>query len=95
MLGEQRSVLVTGGAGFIGSAVVRHLVNHVGCRVCSLDKLTYAGNLTSVREVEGNANYRFVQADVCDRQTVDRVFAEFQPDAVMPVSYTHLRAHET
>lgn len=75
-------ILVTGGAGFIGSALVRHLVNEIGAEVLTLDKLTYAGTLTSLRAVEGAASHRFIQADICDGQTVSAVLAEFQPDRI-------------
>lgn len=76
-------ILVTGGAGFIGSAVVRHIINNTQDSVVNVDKLTYAGNLESLAEVSGNDRYAFVQADICDRNALDNVFAEHQPDAVM------------
>jgi dTDP-glucose 4,6-dehydratase len=76
-------VIVTGGAGFIGSAVCRHLVLNEGCDVLNVDKLTYAANLASLEPVKGNARYRFLHADICDRETIDQAFAEFAPDAVM------------
>ena len=76
-------ILVTGGAGFIGSAVVRHIINNTQDSVVNVDKLTYAGNLESLAEVSGNARYAFVQADICDRNALDKIFAEHQPDAVM------------
>jgi len=75
--------LVTGGAGFIGSAVVRHLINDKHHQVLNLDKLTYAGNLASLSAVSDSSRYRFVQADICDRVALDRVFVDFQPDVVM------------
>ncbi|MCG3178527.1 MAG: dTDP-glucose 4,6-dehydratase 2 [Phycisphaerae bacterium] len=80
---KARRVLVTGGAGFIGSAVVRYLVGELGQEVCNVDKLTYAGNLSSLRQIEGKGNYRFVRADICDRPAMGAVFADFRPDAVM------------
>ena len=76
-------IFMTGGAGFIGSALVRHLLNHTSHVVLNLDKLTYAGNLESLASIEGHPRYQFVQADIADRVTVSRVLAEFQPDAIM------------
>ena len=76
-------ILVTGGAGFIGSAVVRHIINNTQDSVVNVDKLTYAGNLESLIEVSGNERYAFVQADICDRAALDKIFVEHQPDAVM------------
>jgi len=77
-------ILVTGGAGFIGSALVRHVIaERDGDHVLNLDKLTYAGTLTSLRAVEGNPRYRFVQGDICDRGLVARLLSEFAPDVVI------------
>lgn len=76
-------ILVTGGAGFIGSAVVRHIINHTQDSVVNLDKLTYAGNLDSVSSVANSERYAFEQADICDRAALDKIFAEHQPDAIM------------
>jgi dTDP-glucose 4,6-dehydratase len=76
-------ILVTGAAGFIGSALARHLVSEIGAEVLVLDKLTYAGNLASLKVIENSPHYRFVQADICDRAAMDAAFASFQPDAVM------------
>ncbi|MGL5948549.1 MAG: dTDP-glucose 4,6-dehydratase [Aeromonas sp.] len=76
-------ILVTGGAGFIGSAVVRHILRDTTDSVINLDKLTYAGNLESLAEVAHSPRYSFVQADICDRAALDAVFAAHQPDAVM------------
>jgi dTDP-glucose 4,6-dehydratase len=76
-------ILVTGGAGFIGSAVVRYLVNEVGADVLNLDKLTYAGNLESLGPIEGANNYHFVQADICDYPKVSQIIADFHPDHIM------------
>ncbi|MFC3173279.1 dTDP-glucose 4,6-dehydratase [Novosphingobium bradum] len=76
-------VIVTGGAGFIGSALVRHLVLEQGYEVLNVDKLTYAGNLASLRDVEGRANYRFLQADICDRAAMEQAVAGFRPDRIM------------
>ena len=76
-------ILVTGGAGFIGSALVRHLIDHTDHEVLNLDKLTYAGNLQSLLRVAGNSRYEFVQADIADQASVSAVLARFQPDAIM------------
>nr|WP_240545031.1 dTDP-glucose 4,6-dehydratase [Ectothiorhodospira shaposhnikovii] len=75
--------MVTGGAGFIGSAVVRELIQHTSHRVVNVDKLTYAGNLESVAPVAGSERYRFIQADICDAPAMAAAFAEHQPDVVM------------
>ena len=79
----KKNILVTGGAGFIGCAVVRHLINNTDHTVVNIDKLTYAGNLESLASVSGSTRYHFVHADICDRQTMAQTFAEFQPDLVM------------
>lgn len=76
-------ILVTGGAGFIGSAVCRHLVQNFGAIVLNIDALTYAGNLDLLREISSNANYHFLKADICDRGAMDTAFAEFRPDGVI------------
>lgn len=76
-------ILVTGGAGFIGSAVVRHIIRDTQDAVINLDKLTYAGNLESLADVSTSERYAFEQVDICNRAELDRVFAQHQPDAVM------------
>ncbi|WP_029351387.1 dTDP-glucose 4,6-dehydratase [Bosea sp. 117] len=76
-------ILVTGGAGFIGSAVVRHLIRDIGADVLVVDKLTYAGNLASLREVDNSPHYGFLKADICDRAAMRAAFADFRPDTVM------------
>ena len=76
-------LIVTGGAGFIGSAVIRHLIANTGARVLNIDKLTYAGNLSSLVEVSQSERYAFMQAGIGDAAAMERALAEFQPDAVM------------
>lgn len=76
-------ILITGGAGFIGSAVVRHIIQNTNNEVLNVDKLTYAGNLESLKEVDQNERYQFSQTDICDRIALDELFKAFQPDAVM------------
>ena len=78
-----KTILVTGGAGFIGCAVVRYLINNTDHTVVNIDKLTYAGNLESLASVSGSTRYHFVHADICDGQTMAQVFAEFQPNLIM------------
>ncbi len=77
------TILVTGGAGFIGSAVVRKVIRDTDAAVVNLDKLTYAGNLDSLDEVGGNPRYHFKRADICDAVAVRGIFAEHQPTAVI------------
>ncbi|MBE0599788.1 MAG: dTDP-glucose 4,6-dehydratase [Burkholderiaceae bacterium] len=76
-------ILVTGGAGFIGSAVIRHLIGATGHEVVNVDKLTYAGNLESLAEVSADPRYAFECIDICERASLDDAFARHQPDAVM------------
>ncbi|MDX8268983.1 dTDP-glucose 4,6-dehydratase [Acinetobacter pittii] len=76
-------ILITGGAGFIGSAVVRHIIQNTKNEVLNVDKLTYAGNLESLISVADNPRYQFSQTDICDRAALDKLFETFQPDAVM------------
>jgi dTDP-glucose 4,6-dehydratase len=76
-------ILVTGGAGFIGSAVCRHLIQSTKARVLNVDKLTYAANLTSLAPIASSPRYAFSKTDVCDRAAIDRLFDTHTPDAVM------------
>ncbi|EHI5143314.1 dTDP-glucose 4,6-dehydratase [Vibrio alginolyticus] len=76
-------ILVTGGAGFIGSAVIRHIIRDTQDTVINLDKLTYAGNLESLAEVSDSERYHFEHIDICQRDELDRVFVKHQPDLVM------------
>lgn len=79
----QPSILITGGAGFIGSAVVRHFIASTDLRVINVDKLTYAGNLTSLAPVAAHPRYEFVQADICDTGAMQGLFARYRPQAVL------------
>lgn len=76
-------ILITGGAGFIGSAVIRHIVQNTSNHVLNIDKLTYAGNLESLKEIEQHPNYQFEQVDICDTERITAVIAAFQPDSIM------------
>lgn len=78
-----KRVIVTGGAGFIGSAVIRHLLDATDWQILNLDKLTYAGNLASLPGAEDNPRYAFLRADICDRAAMEQAFRKFRPDAVM------------
>lgn len=76
-------VLITGGAGFIGSAVIRHVIENTNDEVINVDKLTYAGNLESLTDVVSNSRYQFEQVDICDAAELERIFATYEPDCVM------------
>ena len=76
-------ILVTGGAGFIGSAVVRHIIKNTQDSVLNIDKLTYAGNLESLKEVDQNTRYKFAQIDICDAESLTIAFNHFKPDLIM------------
>ena len=78
-----KKLLVTGGAGFIGSAVIRHIIENTDHSVLNVDKLTYAGNLESLESVQNNSRYAFEQVDICDAADIKRVLNKYQPDIVM------------
>ena len=80
---ENLQILVTGAAGFIGSAVIRHIINNTNDSVVNVDKLTYAGNLESLALVADDSRYQFEQVDICDRKAIEHVFHKYQPDAIM------------
>lgn len=71
------NIIVTGGAGFIGSAVIRHIINSTNNKVLNIDKLTYAGNLESLVDVEDNPRYSFKQIDICDADAIGQAFDDF------------------
>ena len=75
--------LLTGGAGFIGSAVIRHIIENTQHQILNVDKLTYAGNLESLLSVENNERYKFTQTDICDQVALEKIFEQFKPDFVM------------
>lgn len=77
------NILITGGAGFIGSAVIRHIIHNTENNVLNIDKLTYAGNLESLLTINHHPRYQFLQADICDAPTIKAAFLSFKPDAVM------------
>ena len=76
-------ILVTGGAGFIGSAVIRHIVQNTNSQVLNIDKLTYAGNLESLKKIDQHPSYEFKQIDICDTEQITAAIDAFQPDAIM------------
>ena len=78
-----KTIFVTGGAGFIGSAVIRYLINNTECSIINIDKLTYAGNLSTLESVANNPCYFFELADICDAQKISELFKQYQPDAIM------------
>ena len=78
-----KNILVTGGAGFIGSAVIRYLISETNSNVLNIDKLTYAGNLESLASVNDNPRYQFLHADICDKVAMTKAFDDFEPDIVM------------
>lgn len=80
---DGKTFVVTGGAGFIGSAVVRQLISHSACKVINIDKLTYAGNLESLENIADDDRYTFHHADICDATAMRQIFEQYRPDVVM------------
>lgn len=78
-----KKIIVTGGAGFIGSGLVRYLISETEHHVLILDKLTYAGNLISLKDVSSSPRYQFVEGDICDRELIEKLLKNYQPDAIM------------
>lgn len=83
MTAKTKKIIVTGGAGFIGSALTRHIIAETDHSVLVLDKLTYAGSVESLRPVANSPRYRFVRGDILDRKQLDRLFSEYAPDAII------------
>ncbi|OCG78330.1 dTDP-glucose 4,6-dehydratase [Gilliamella sp. Nev6-6] len=83
MLNNVKRILITGGAGFIGSAVIRYIIEHTQSYVINIDKLTYAANLCSLAKVSSNSRYIFKKMDICNRQGLERVFRQYQPHAII------------
>jgi len=82
-MNNSKCILVSGGAGFIGSAVIRHIINNTNHQVVNVDKLTYAGNLESLTDVSDNERYQFEQVDICDATNIKRILNQYQPNIIM------------
>lgn len=80
---NSKIILITGGAGFIGSALIRHLIQNTQHNIINVDKLTYAGNLESLKSVENSPRYRFEKVDICDGEKISQIFEKHQPDIIM------------
>ncbi len=78
-----KKILITGGAGFIGSALIRHIISNTENSVINVDKLTYAGNLDSLKSIESSSRYFFEHSDICDQHKIENIFRDYQPDIVM------------
>jgi len=82
-MNNSKCILVTGGAGFIGSAVIRHIINNTNYQVVNVDKLTYAGNVESLTDVSDNERYQFEQVDICNTTDIKHIFNQYQPNIIM------------
>ena len=82
-MNSSKCILISGGAGFIGSAVIRHIINNTNHQVVNVDKLTYAGNLESLTDVSDNERYQFEQVDICDATNIKRILNQYQPNIIM------------
>ena len=80
---DLKKILITGGAGFIGSSLIRFLIKETNDKIINIDKLTYASNLQSLKSINDNPRYQFIQGDICDKKIVSQLFKDFQPDIVM------------
>ncbi len=80
---KKKTILVTGGAGFIGSALIRHIINNTSHKVVNVDKLTYSGNLQSLESIGENNNYIFEQIDICQTDKIKKIFEKYRPDIVI------------
>ena len=78
-----KKIFITGGAGFIGSAVIRNIINHTNYNVINIDSLTYAGNLSSLKSVDSNSRYRFENINICNYESIMNAFTKYKPDAIM------------
>ena len=78
-----KRILITGGSGFIGSALIRYIINQTQYSVINIDKLTYAANQFALKEVENSPRYAFEKVDICDLKAIGNIFEKYQPDAVM------------
>ena len=80
---DLKKIMITGGAGFIGSSLIRFLIKETNDQILNIDKLTYASNLQSLKSINDNPRYQFIQGDICDKKIVSKLFKDFQPDLVM------------